>query len=118
MSFPVFSYNATVLLIQPNPTHGWTQPISISGAACTVVNRTSSRRCECVDKPLSFSDEELDELAVLYDRSGQTAVLRGRPHQCRREHDRQVASSHLIHDALRRHSACVPVAHATRRSIQ
>jgi len=73
---------------------------------------------ECVDKPLSFSDEELDELAVLYDRSGQTAVLRGRPHQCRREHDRQVASSHLIHDALSRHSACVPVAHATRRTIQ
>jgi len=31
MSFTVFSYNATVLLIQPNPTHGWTQPMSISG---------------------------------------------------------------------------------------
>ena len=32
MSFrpTVFSYNATVLLIQPNPTHGWTQPMSIS----------------------------------------------------------------------------------------
>jgi len=40
--FTVFSYNATVLLIQPNPTHhmcwkmrpnpahGWTQPMSIS----------------------------------------------------------------------------------------
>ena len=43
MSFTVFSYNATVLLIQPNPTHqmcwkmrpnpthGWTRPMSISG---------------------------------------------------------------------------------------
>ena len=31
MSFTVFSYNATVLLIQPNPTNGWTQPMSISG---------------------------------------------------------------------------------------
>jgi len=30
MSITVFSYNATVLLIQPNPTHGWTQPMSIS----------------------------------------------------------------------------------------
>ena len=30
LSFTVFSYNATVLLIQPNPTHGWTQPMSIS----------------------------------------------------------------------------------------
>jgi len=41
MSFTVFTYNATVLstLIQPNtketqtnPTHGWTQPMSISAA--------------------------------------------------------------------------------------
>jgi len=43
MSFTVFTYSATVLLIQPNPshalenatqpnpTHGWTQPMSISG---------------------------------------------------------------------------------------
>ena len=48
MNFTVFSYNATVLLIQPNPTQpitcagkcdptqpdltdGWTQPMSISG---------------------------------------------------------------------------------------
>jgi len=30
MSFTVFSYNATVLFIKPNPTHGWTQPMSIS----------------------------------------------------------------------------------------
>jgi len=30
MSFTVFSYSATVLLIQPNPTYGWTQPMSIS----------------------------------------------------------------------------------------
>ena len=47
MSFTVFIYNATVLLIQPNhptrhmcwkmrpnPTHGWTQPMSISGLRC------------------------------------------------------------------------------------
>ena len=50
MSFTVFSYNATVLLIQlnstqpnpshvlenatqPNSTHGWTQPMSISDTA-------------------------------------------------------------------------------------
>ena len=33
MSFTVFNYtyNATVLVIQPNPTHGWTQPMSICG---------------------------------------------------------------------------------------
>jgi len=39
MSFTVFSYNTTVLLIQPNPTHGWTQPMSISGrnAALNIV---------------------------------------------------------------------------------
>ena len=35
MSFTVFIYNATVLLIQPNPTHGWTQPMSISVAYTT-----------------------------------------------------------------------------------
>jgi len=53
MSFTVFSYNPTVLFIQPNPpnpshvlenatqpnpTHGWTQPMSISVSltSCTI----------------------------------------------------------------------------------
>jgi len=48
MSFTIFSYNATVLRIQPNPTnhmcwkmrpnptHGWTQPMSISGVGLSL----------------------------------------------------------------------------------
>jgi len=53
MSFTLFSYNATVLLVQsnppnlshvlenatqPNPTHGWTQPMSISDGPVSVVS--------------------------------------------------------------------------------
>jgi len=68
MSFTVFSYNATVLLIQPNPahqmcwkmrpnptqpnpTHGWTQPMSISG---TGLPRLSWKR------PLNGSSSSLE----------------------------------------------------------
>ena len=62
LSFTVFSYNATVLLIQPNPTHGWTQPMSIS-ALCLITPPTSPDRgaeyCDervCLSVCLSVSD--------------------------------------------------------------
>ena len=61
--FTVFSYNATVLLIQPNPnhhmcwkmrpnsiqlnpTHGWTQPMSISDVATASESVLTLRRID------------------------------------------------------------------------
>jgi len=61
MSFTVFSYNATVLLIKPNPTHhmcceirpnpthGWTQPMSISESY-----RTSKQPAVDIDAATSW----------------------------------------------------------------
>jgi len=48
MSFTVFSYNATVLRIQLNPTHGWTQPMSISAARSASTWPYSTHLCLCV----------------------------------------------------------------------
>jgi len=85
MSFTVFIYNATVLLIQPNPahqmcwkmrpnptqpnpTHGWTQPMSISG---TGLPRLSWKR------PLNGSSSSL--VVTVRVRSGGTCPGNRRP---------------------------------------
>jgi len=81
MSFTVFSYNATVLLIQPyptqpnpshvlenatqpNPTHGWTQPMSISGLNLRRGLSLGGKRILMMSKQRGFFRCDLNELKL------------------------------------------------------